>query len=253
MRSFAIAFTALAIAGCTHPQDAAADPQTLNGRTFVSTGVDGTPIPGGGPLTVAFDDGHISTFAGCNHGSGAADLSGSRISAQLAMTMMACPPPLGESDAWMSNLFAAKPNWSVDADTLTLQTDTATVTLKDKKTVDPDRPLTGTAWQVQNLVSHQGVTSSAAIEQAKPTLTIADDGAATGSTGCNRFTGHAEISGDTVDFGPLAVTRMACIGEAAAVEQSVLRVLNGPVKASIDAEKLTLTRNDGYGLILRAR
>lgn len=86
---FAVAV--LAFVGCS--DNAAADDADLNGRTFVSVQVDGDQIPGGGPLTVGFDNNQISTFAGCNRGSGTADLSDGRITTQLAMTMMARLPP----------------------------------------------------------------------------------------------------------------------------------------------------------------
>lgn len=248
---FAVAV--LAFMGCS--DNAAADEADLNGRTFVSVQVEGDQIPGGGPLTVGFDGPRISTFAGCNHGSGTADLTGGRVSTQLAMTMMACTPPVGDSDAWVSKFFDAKPNWSLSGDDLTLRTDAATVTLRDKKVVDPDRPLTGTTWRVTSLVSAQAVSTSVALEQSKPTLTIGDDGAVSGSTGCNRITGHATVSGSpaVIEFGPLATTRMACAPDVTEVEQAVLRALKGTVQASIDADELKLSGTDGNGLILRAQ
>ncbi|WP_458315618.1 META domain-containing protein [Mycolicibacterium brisbanense] len=253
MRPFPTALAAaLVLAGCssTAGADSAASPE---GRTFVSVAVDGEQIPGGGPLTVGFDGDRISTFAGCNHGSGTAELADGRIVTQLASTMMACPPPLGDADAWVSKFFQAGPSWSLADDTLTLQSPTATVTLKDRKVVDPDRPLTGTTWQVQSVVSPDAVSTSAALERSRPTLTIATDGAVTGSTGCNRFTGHAQINGSTIEFGPLATTEMACVGEIGDVEHAVLRVLSNTVRSAIDADQLRLTRDDGYGLILRAQ
>jgi heat shock protein HslJ len=248
---FAVAV--LAFVGCS--DDAAADDADLTGRTFISVQVEGDQIPGGGPLTVGFDGNQISTYAGCNHGSGAADLSGGRITTQLAMTMMACPPPVGDSDAWVSKFFDAKPTWSLSGDDLRLHTDTTTVTLRDKKVADPDRSLTGTTWQVTSLVSAQAVTTSVALEQAKPTLTIGDDGAVSGSTGCNRITGRATVSGSpaVIEFGPLATTRMACAPEVAEVEHAVLQVLKGTVQTSVDADQLTLSGTDGNGLVLRAQ
>ncbi|MGV9800530.1 META domain-containing protein [Mycobacterium sp. NPDC003449] len=242
-----------ALAACS--DDAAADEPSLNGRTFVSEQVDGTEIPGGGPLTVAFDGGQISTFAGCNHGSGTADLSGGRIVTQLASTMMACPPPLGEADAWMSQFFADAPTWSLDGDDLTLATDATTVTLKDKKVVSPDRPLTDTTWKVTSLISAQAATTSQALEQAGPTLRILADGTVTGSTGCNQINGRATISGSPaiIEFGPLATTRKACPGETGEIEQSVLRVLTGRVQTAIDADELRLSRDNGDGLVLGAQ
>lgn len=243
----------LTFVGCA--DNAAADAEDLNGRTFISEQVEGDQIPGGGPLTIGFDGKQISTFAGCNHGSGSAELADSRITTQLAMTMMACAPPVGDSDAWVSKFFGAKPTWSLSGDTLTLQTDAATVTLRDKKIANPDRPLTGTTWQVTSLVSAQAVSTSVALEQSKPTLTIGDDGAVSGSTGCNRITGRATISGSpaVIEFGPLAATRMACPPDVTEVEQAVLRVLKGTVQTSIDADELKLSGTDGNGLVLRAQ
>ncbi|KWX22203.1 heat shock protein HslJ [Mycolicibacterium wolinskyi] len=253
MRLLAIALAALALAGCSDTGNA--DDQNPNGRTFVSVEVEGNQIPGGGPLTVVFDSGQISTFAGCNHGSGPVDLSNGKVVTELASTMMACPPPLGDADAWMSQFFEAQPSWSLSGDTLTLKTDTATVTLRDKKVVHPDRSLTDTTWQVTSLVSGQSVSTSQALEQAKPTVKIAADGAVTGSTGCNQITGHAVVSGTPaiIEFGPLATTRMACPNGLGEVEQAVMRVLNGKVQTAIDSDELTLTGADGYGLVLRAQ
>lgn len=248
-----VAVAAIATIGCS--DNATANQAELAGRTFVSVQVEGDQIPGGGPLTVGFDGSQISTFAGCNHGSGTADLADGRITTQLAMTMMACAPPVGDSDAWVSKFFEDRPTWTLSGDDLTLRTDAAIVTLRDKKVVDPDRPLTGTTWQVTSLVSAQAVSTSVALEQAKPTLTIADDGTVSGSTGCNQITGRATVSGSPaiIEFGPVATTRKACPPEVGEVEQAVLGVLKGTVQTSIDADQLKLTGADGNGLVLRAQ
>lgn len=253
MRLVPVALAVLALTACANTVNA--DDQTLNGRTFVSVEVEGEQIPGGGPLTVQFDGKQISTFAGCNHGSGTADLSDGRIATQLASTMMACPRPFGDADQWMSRFFDAKPSWSLDGDTLVLKTDNATVTLQDKKVVHPDRPLTGTTWQVTSLVSPQSVSTSTALQNSKPTLTIAEDGNVTGFTGCNQFNGRAEVSGTPaiIEFGPLATTRKACPQDTDQVERTVLRVLTGKVQSEIASDELRLTGADGYGLVLRAQ
>ena len=62
------------------------------------------------------------------------------------------------------------------------------------------------------IVSPGSSTSSSGVRGgfgSASTLTIADDGAVSGSTGCNRITGHATVSGSDIEFGPLATTRMA--------------------------------------------
>ncbi|WP_250149695.1 META domain-containing protein [Mycolicibacter acidiphilus] len=105
----------------------------MDGSTFVSVRVDGPPIPGGGPLEVGFADGKISAYAGCNRMFGPVDSADGRLTCtRLASTMMACPPPLDGADDWVTTLFAARPRWALAGDTLTLSTDTASVTLQAK-------------------------------------------------------------------------------------------------------------------------
>ncbi|MFF0816410.1 META domain-containing protein [Rhodococcus sp. NPDC003318] len=259
LRSIGLAALAVAaLAGCSDSSAAAPEPPQadLVGRTFVSTEVEGTPIPGGGPLTVSFEEpDRLSAAAGCNRAVGTADFSDDRITVTgpLATTMMACPGGRAGADAWVAEFFAASPNWSLDGDTLQLSTDDATVTLLDKKVAQPDRPLVGTAWVVDATISRSAVTSSLAIEDSMPTLLIADDGTVTGSTGCNNFTGTAEVAGDTVTFGPLATTRMMCEPDVAEVETAVLTALDGTTTATIESDRLRLMNVNGHGLGLHAR
>ncbi|MFD1813267.1 META domain-containing protein [Rhodococcus gannanensis] len=257
LRLAALAIAALALAACSDSGSAASDsPQSdLLGRTFVSTTVDGAQIPGGGPLTVEFTEpDRIAGTAGCNRATGTADFSGGTIvTGPLATTMMACMGENADSDQWLASFFAAKPAWELDGDTLTLRTDASTVTLLDRRIAQPDRPLTGTTWVVDTTITPAAVTSSLAIEKAAPTLQIADDGTVTGSTGCNSFTGRAEVSGETITFGPLATTRRACVPELAEVEQAVLTTLTGTATATVESDRLQLMNTNGTGLGLRAR
>ena len=250
MRLIVLLLAALVTAGCA--STAAADETSPEGRTFVSVTVAGEQIPGGGPLTLSFAAGQLSAYAGCNRGSGPADLSDGHLSTQLATTMMGCPPPYGDADAWMGRFLEARPAWSLSADTLTLTTDAATVTLRDKAVVEPDRPLVGTTWRVDTLVSAQAAMTSVALEQARPTLTLHPDQSVTGWTGCNTFYGRAEIAGSTVTFAPVNTGGPACAGELGDIERSIVGTLEGPVQAIVDADRLTLSGAKGDGLVLRA-
>jgi heat shock protein HslJ len=49
-------------------------------------------------------------------------------------------------------------------------------------------------------------------DQGKPSLTFGEDGALSGTDGCNRLVGKWTADAGTVEFGPLASTRMACEG-----------------------------------------
>lgn len=227
--------------------------EALWGRTFVSTDVTGPEVPGGGPLEVAFPERNgIAMSAGCNRGVGSVDLAdGIVTTGPIATTMMACPGDLMGADAWMTDLFAAQPTWALNDDVLTLTTPGTTVTLTDKKTVDPDRPVVGTTWVVDTLITPDAVSTSAALETSAPTLTISENGQATGTSGCNRFNGPARIEGDTIVFGPLATTKMACPADVAEVERAVLHVLDGEVGYQVEGAVMTLRKADGTGLGLR--
>lgn len=250
MRLIVLLVAALVTAGCANT--AAADETSPEGRTFVSDSVEGEQIPGGGPLTLSFANGQLSAFAGCNRGSGPADLADGHLSTQLATTMMGCPPPYGDADAWMGRFLEARPAWSLSGDTLTLTTDAATVTLRDKAVVDPDRPLVGTTWRVDTLVSEQAAMTSVVLERARPTVTLNADQSVTGWTGCNTFYGRAAVEGSTVTFMPVNIGGPVCAGELGDIERSIVGVLDGPVEALIDADRLTLSGAKGNGLVLRA-
>lgn len=244
-----------AVSGCSsnsETPDPVADPA---GRVFISTQVDGTPIPGGGPLSLDFTTpGLVAATAGCNTASGTVEFTDGKITTDtMASTMMACEPAVMESDAWVTTFLSAQPSWTLSGDTLTVTTDTITVTLADKKVVDPDRPVQGTAWTVTSLITTDAVTSSLALETSAPELTIAADGSVTGSTGCNRMTGSATVTDTTITFAPMGTTRMACEPEVADIERHVLTVLDGEVTVAVDAATMTLRKPDGNGLILTAQ
>ncbi|MDH6282075.1 META domain-containing protein [Prescottella agglutinans] len=243
--------------GSTAETSAAAAPASpadaLWGRTFLSISVTGSTIPGGGPLEVAFPEhNHIAMSAGCNRGVSSVDLGGGTVkTGPIATTMMACPGDLAGADKWMTDLFAAQPSWTLTDDVLTLASQNVTVTLADKKTTEPDRPVVGTTWVVESLITPDAVVTSTALETSAPSLTIGQDGQATGSTGCNRFSGPVRVGDSTITFGKLATTRVACPDDVTDVERAVLHVLDGEVTYTVSGPTMELTRPDGTGLHLR--
>ncbi|WP_430333401.1 META domain-containing protein [Rhodococcus sp. ACT016] len=235
------------------PAVAASPADAMWGRTFLSTSVTGSTIPGGGPLEVAFPErDHIAMSAGCNRGVSSVDLAGGTVkTGPIATTMMACPGDSAGADKWMTSLFEAQPAWTLAEDILTLSSADVTVTLADKKTAEPDRPVIGTTWVVESLMTPDAVVTSTALEATAPSLTIGQDGQATGSTGCNRFSGPVRVGDSTITFGKLATTRVACPDDVADVERAVLHVLDGEVTYTVDGPVMKLTRPDGTGLQLR--
>lgn len=223
----------------------------LSGRTFVTTDVTkgGTPyaLVKGSKVRLTFTDDGVSANAGCNTMSGKAHLDGDVLvlDGPLAMTEMGCDAPLMKQDTWLAAVLADSPDLTVDADALSVVTDSYGLSMIDEETVNPDQPLVGTAWTLTGMSSGTGddATTSTVPEGVTATMRFEEDRVA-GSDGCNRFTGGYTIDGDTITFTNVATTKMACIGPADEVERTVLSVFAEPMTFTIDGDQLTLAATD---------
>jgi heat shock protein HslJ len=261
----AAAALASALAGCG--DDATADGATggsaalgdLANATFLSTHVtrDGHDyqLADGTRISLRFWDARLSAQAGCNTLGGNARLNDDVIDVDggLAMTEMGCAPPLSRQDEWLAGLLSGGPVASLDGDRLTLTSGDTVVEFLNEETADPDRPLTGTTWTLETMGGTGADASVSSIPgDVESTLTIDDSGQVSIHPGCNTGGGDATVGDGVIDFGPIALTRMACMGPAMDVESFVMQVVDGEVRYSIDADTLTLTNGDSM-LVYRAR
>lgn len=134
LRSVGIA-AAVLIAGCTIPQpaeaprDAAPAPVPkipvsaadgvweMTASTFIGAG----RIPGVPRATLAFEEGRVSAYSGCNRANGSAYHADGRLEVPaLSATRRACAEPLGTFEARYFSLLRAKPVLRVEGDTLML-------------------------------------------------------------------------------------------------------------------------------------
>ncbi len=79
--------------------------------------------------------------------------------------------------------------------------------------------LVGSTWRLEDL------PGTPVVDSAAPTLEFPSEGQAAGNASCNRFTGPVTIAGDSVTFGPQAVTRMACPEAVMSQENAYLEAL----------------------------
>jgi heat shock protein HslJ len=240
---------ACSAAGTSASPSASAPTPSLAGRTFLSTDLQGATLVPGTRITLTFkDDGSLGAGAGCNSMGGAYTIAGDRLTTgQMMMTEMGCAEPLMMQDSWLST-FLSDVKYTLDGDTLTLEAGSATITLVDKTVATPDQPIEGTLWVVDGIVSGEAVSSVP--EGVTASIRIAD-GQAEVRFGCNSGGGPVEVTPDTLTFGPMISTKMACEPDAMAMEAAVSTVLTGTVPYSIDADSLTLDAGVN-GLILRA-
>jgi heat shock protein HslJ len=232
----------------------------LAGASFVSTqvtkGGDDYPLVRGTHISLQFFDSRLSAQAGCNILGGDASLRGDVIDVDggLSMTEMGCDRGLMRQDDWLAGLLGASPVATLNDDRLTLTSGDTVVELLNEETANPDRPLTGTEWTLDSIGdsgSADGTVSSIPADVVS-TLSIDDSGWVSVAPGCNTGGGQATVGDGVIDFGPIALTRMACDGAAMEVETAVMRVLDGTVDYRVDADTLTLTRG-GATLTYRTR
>lgn len=248
--------TTTAATGATEPAPVTgpATAEALDGRSYVSQSVEGRELVAGTTLTLSFDDGTLSANAGCNTMNGPYEVDEGRLrwTETPAATMMGCDEDRMVQDQQIVQLLKGGVDATLDGDELTLATPNVTIVLLDQRQAEPDQPLVGTMWTLDSII--EGDTVSSVPADAEPaTLTISDDGQAQVFAGCNRGGGTATVGqdGSSVEFGPIALTRMACEGSAAEVEAAVTAVLDGTVEVVLEGGSLTLTNGD-QGLVFTA-
>jgi heat shock protein HslJ len=215
---------------------------TLDGRSFLSTSATGFDLVAGSVVRLTFSDGVIGVQAGCNSMGGDYTLEsldgGTLVVGPMSTTEMACESALMDQDDRLAELLSASPAVTLDGDTLTITSGSTSITLLDREVADPDRPLEGTTWTLDGIVTGDAISSVPAGVTA--TVTIVD-GRAQVRAGCNTGSAAVTIGDDTIEFGPMALTKMACAPEAMEVETAVTSVLSGATSFEIEAGRLTIT------------
>lgn len=232
----------VALAACGDDEEAsesAATAADLAGNAYVAVEGDGIELPEASNLRIEFTEDRLAVSGGCNQISGGYTIEDGVLMSDGAwmQTQMACDEPLMALDTAVSDLLSAEPALQLDGDMLTIATDDVSLTLQQE--VPPaDLPLEGTTWSLDSIVENDAVTSVAVV----PTLTFRD-GSVDVFAGCNTGSGSATIGESAIEFGAIALTRMACDDAAMAVEDTVTSVLQGSVDYQIDGTSLELTGN----------
>lgn len=85
------------------------------------------------------------------------------------------------------------------------------------------------------------------------TLRVEPDQRAFGSGGCNRFSGRAVVEGPNIRLGPLASTRMACLGPRGEQEERYFVALDLTRTYRLQDSRLYLLNADGAALVVLTR
>jgi heat shock protein HslJ len=110
------------------------------------------------------------------------------------------------------------------------------------------RVLTGIDWRLASLGpagAETGVVAGTTV-----TLTFAADNRASGSTGCNSFSGTYQVRGDNISFSRLVSTRRACLDQKAnEQEQRFLSTLGGANRFRLASNRLTIYSDRGRSVL----
>jgi heat shock protein HslJ len=214
------------------------------GPTGVYTSESGRDLVAGTTVRLDFtDDGRLVANAGCNTISGAVDTAdGALAVAELSTTEMGCAAPQHSQDEWLTGFLGGSPAWRVDGERLVLSGEGAELVFGREKTP----PLEGTVWVIDgvregDMVS--AVTERATVEFSADTVTV--------DTGCNSGSAGYQVSGGTIVFDQLVLTKMACAPALADQEQDIVAVLDGEAELAVDGTAITITKG-GRGVRLTA-
>lgn len=116
----------------------------------------------------------------------------------------------------------------------------------DSQAAKPDASLTNTYWK---LVEMGGQPAALGAGQRELHLVLGSQGARVqGFSGCNRFTGSYERSGDQLRLGQLASTRMACV-DGMEQEHRFLDALAKTTRFELGGENLALYADNGQPIL----
>jgi heat shock protein HslJ len=250
----ALALAALVLAGCdsgssssTGGGSSVPTSADLDGTSYVSQSVEGHDLVEGTHLQLSFDGDSMSASAGCNNMFGPYAVTDGTLAwtGPVGSTLIGCPDDQAKQDQWVQTWLQAGADATLDGDTLTLASAGVTIVLKADAPADA-ASLFGRTWTVTDLLTPSSASAIPAGVRT-PKLEVAEDGTVHLDTGCNRGNTTVEAQGDTLTFGPVMTTKMACEKDAAAVEQAVLQALDGTVTVTIEGDTATLD-NGSHGL-----
>lgn len=256
LRALGVTILFLIMTACgsaSHPvQHLPVDPALpLLAPTYVVTGITqggvAHPLVKGSQLRLEFERSRVTITAGCNTMSGGFVRHGNAITVgDLASTELGCSTALMTQDAWVAGLFAhpVRINFGKNA---TLTSGSVVLSLANRRTVSPDRPLVETKWLLDTV--YDGATASSVPHGDVAWVEFNRDGSVSVNDGLNDGSGKVRVAGDRITFTDLAWTAVGCAGNCTV--GNFAEVFNGTSTFSITEGRLTLTHG-AAGLGFRA-
>ena len=250
----ALAFLGLIAAGCGDDADTASETadmpvtlEDLQAESWVLDGEASSPtITSAGSVTIAFAEDEVHGTGPCNDYGGPFELDGETISfGPIVSTMMSCGADIDAAETdYLTGLEAVATAEIDDEDRLVLSGPDVSFVFDG---LDVDETLART-WNILSVASGDAITS--VVLGTEPTLTLSADGEMSVSTGCNDGTGTWERDGDTISFGEIASTMMACEEALSAQQDAIFAALGRSESFEVSPNQLTLLDADGKMVLI---
>ena len=215
------------------------NPDALKGTQWRLLSLNGISPIEGPTATIVFHDEHrVSGDAGCRGYVAAYETSGDDMGfTWLAMTGELCAEPeLMTQEGQYTSVLEWAANYVLAEGRLEILTARGETLVFEPLPENADASLEGTTWALAGFIEEKTVE-----EMTTPLLMVTDllasseitvvleNGAATGSAGCNSYGAGYSSDGASLTFGPMAVTEMACLDPEGlmAQEQRYLGLLRG--------------------------
>jgi heat shock protein HslJ len=214
---------------------------TLVSSAWQLVAFDDEPVVEGSIVTLSFgEDQRAFGSGGCNGYGGDYNFNDNAISfGMLVSTMMAClEDGITEQETAFFAALSEATHYEISREALI-------IFYGDGKRLvfEPAITLTDTTWALSVFDGTDPVADTTI------TLTFDGEGNAYGSSGCNSYSGSYEVDGETLEFGMMMGTLMACLQEGVMEqEQAYLQALGAVERYLIERNQLTLMTEDGKRL-----
>ncbi len=239
------------------------DPAALIGTSWRATEADGVPLDDGVVATLVFyREGILGGQAGCRDHVGSYTMTGDNLAVLYqAMLDPGCDADALAGEGTLLNVLTDSAQVELDGERLILHGEHGGMATLEAMDPGAARPLAGSGWSLLGFLAPNGAVYSAQpIIMADPLLpgtridlTLAD-GTATGSAGCNRYTGQYTLSGESLAVEALGSTKMACQDPPGLMQQEgrCLETLQAVTTVRVYGERLWLETADGRALVYAA-
>jgi putative lipoprotein len=200
------------------------------------------------------EDGTITGTSGCNGLGGDYSVTGDQITfGEFVSTLMACDDPIMAQEDAAHKVMTGTATYKIEGDTLTITKDDMVLVLTRGTPGGVETPasepatLTGT-WKLTSYRTSDVLSS--AVADAEAFLTFNEDGAVTGTSGCNEFGGSYTVEGDQITFKEVVSTLKLCDTPLMGQEEAMQQVMTGTATYQIADNTILTIDNGDRGLVL---